>query len=116
MPKLAPNQVPSYRLHKQSGQAIVTLGDRDFLLGKHGSPESRAAYSRLTAEWQANGRNAPRQTGGEVAVSRVIELFWEHAKTYYRTPEGADTGEAENFKQALAAANIERCGGMPRTE
>ena len=30
MPKLASNRVPSYRLHKQSGQAIVTLDGRDF--------------------------------------------------------------------------------------
>jgi len=37
---------PSYRLHKQSGQAVVTLSDhgggrRDFLLGKFGTSESR---------------------------------------------------------------------------
>ena len=37
MPKLKDNQVPSYRLHKQSGQAIVTLSGRDSLLGRHGS-------------------------------------------------------------------------------
>ena len=42
MPKLAPNQVPSYRRHKQSGQAIVSLSGRDFLLGPYGSAASRA--------------------------------------------------------------------------
>jgi hypothetical protein len=33
VPKLKDNQVLSYRPHKQSGQAIVTLSGRDHLLG-----------------------------------------------------------------------------------
>jgi integrase len=41
MPRLQINQAPSYRLHRQSGQAIVTFNGRDVLLGAHGSPESR---------------------------------------------------------------------------
>jgi len=41
-------RVPTYRKHKQSGQAIVTLVDaatrrrRDELLGKHGTKASRS--------------------------------------------------------------------------
>ena len=47
--------VPTYRLHKQSGQAIVTIRTsngrrRDVLLGKYGSPESKADYARVIAE------------------------------------------------------------------
>jgi hypothetical protein len=75
MPKLSRNQVPSYRLHKQSGRAIVTLGGRDFVLGTHGSPESRVEYARLTAEWQANGRNAPLRDAAGTTVSTVIARF-----------------------------------------
>jgi hypothetical protein len=42
--------VPSYRRHKQSGQAVVTLPDglggrRDILLGQYGSKESRLEYA-----------------------------------------------------------------------
>jgi hypothetical protein len=33
MPKLSESRVPSYRLHKQSGQVIVTLSGGDYLLG-----------------------------------------------------------------------------------
>jgi hypothetical protein len=45
-------EVPSYRRHKQSGQAIVTLTDdagrrKDVLLGKHGTAASRHAYARV---------------------------------------------------------------------
>ena len=42
MPKLNENQLPSYRLYKQSGQAIVTLSGRDVLLGKYGTASSKA--------------------------------------------------------------------------
>ena len=56
MPKLKNNQVPAYRLHEQSDQAIVTLSGKDHLLGPHGSSGSRERYDRLIAEWLANGR------------------------------------------------------------
>jgi len=45
--------VPTYRLHKSTNQAIVSLpngfgGRKDFYLGPYGSPESRKEYLRLT--------------------------------------------------------------------
>jgi hypothetical protein len=52
MARYTTDHVPTYRLHKQSGQAIVTLSGQDYLLGKHRSPESRAEYARLLAEWE----------------------------------------------------------------
>jgi hypothetical protein len=57
MPKLNDGAIPKYRLHKQSGQVIVTLSGRD--LGVYGSPESREKYNRLTGEWLAAGRQLP---------------------------------------------------------
>jgi hypothetical protein len=58
------NHVPTYRLHKQSGQAVVTLPDglgnrRDVLLGRYGSTESRKEYTRVLAEWESSGRILP---------------------------------------------------------
>ncbi|QDV27365.1 tyrosine-type recombinase/integrase [Aureliella helgolandensis] len=44
---------PSYRKHKASGKAVVTLNGRDHYLGKHGSADSKRAYARLIAEWAA---------------------------------------------------------------
>ena len=35
-------RTPSYRLHKPTGQAVVTLSGRDIYLGKYGSIESKA--------------------------------------------------------------------------
>ena len=43
--------VPTYRIHKQSGQAVVTINHngkrREILLGKYGMPESRSEYQRI---------------------------------------------------------------------
>lgn len=50
--------VPSYRLHRPSGQAVVTLSGKDLYLGPHGSETSRAEYDRLVMEWLSNGRRA----------------------------------------------------------
>ena len=58
-----PQRTPSYRHHKPSGQAVVTIGRRDIYLGKFDTPESRTEYDRVIAEWLGNGRNsAPRAT------------------------------------------------------
>jgi hypothetical protein len=76
MPKLAPDRVPSYRRHKQSGQAIVTLRGRDHLLGPYGTKASRAEYDRLIAEWVANGRQSRPTAGGDLTVTTLIGRFW----------------------------------------
>jgi hypothetical protein len=39
--------IPAYRHHKHSGQAVVTIGQRDHYLGVHGSPESKVEFERL---------------------------------------------------------------------
>ena len=51
---LVSTRVPSYRLHKPSGRGVVTIGGKDhYLVGPHGSPESKEHYDRLIAEWLA---------------------------------------------------------------
>jgi hypothetical protein len=79
--------IPTYRLHRQSGQAVVTLPDglggrRDVLLGKHGTAESRVEYARVIAEWEANCRRLPT---GEVAatslsVNELALAYWKFAE------------------------------------
>jgi hypothetical protein len=101
MPKLKDNQVPTYRLHKQSGQAIVTLSGRDHLLGPFGSAESREQYDRLIAEWLANGRRPSYRKVEGLSVCRVIAEFWAYARRYYVGRDGGPAKEQANFKQAL---------------
>ncbi len=59
--------IPSYRKHKSSGQAVVTLSGFDFYLGQHGSRVSRAEYDRLVAAWLACGRKVDLESA-EFAV------------------------------------------------
>jgi len=101
---------PSYRLHKQSGQAIVSLplgGNkyRDILLGPHGSDESKQAYARALLECSgAGGLASPPNTGGQFSDIRVSEVclrFWRHAETYYRLVDGSPSGELNIFRHSL---------------
>jgi hypothetical protein len=52
-------RVPSYRRHKPTGQAVVTLNGKDHYLGKWNTAASRAEYGRVTGEWLAGGRCLP---------------------------------------------------------
>jgi hypothetical protein len=100
MPKLKDNQVPSYRLHEQSGQAVVTLNGRNVLLGPHDSRERRDKYHRVTAEWLANGRQLPTPRQAVKVLTR-IPAFWNHAQTYYRKPDGTQTSEVGIYHELL---------------
>jgi hypothetical protein len=102
--------IPTYRLHKQSGQAIVTLTDavgrrRDVLLGKYDTPESRAEYLRVLGEWEAKGhRLAGQEAGSAISVNELFEAFLKHAEGHYRRPDGSVTAELVNFKLAFRLA------------
>lgn len=104
-------RVPSYRRHKQSGQAIVTLNfpggaRKDVPLGEYGSPASHHKYQQVVAEWLQRGRVPEPPGSGEqdVLVEELILRFWNgHVITYYRHLDGTPTTEQENFRQALRA-------------
>jgi hypothetical protein len=58
MPRLI-HKNPSYRKHRASGQAIVTIDAKDIYLGPHCNKASRNEYDRIIGEWLANGRRLP---------------------------------------------------------
>lgn len=93
-------RVPSYRHHKPSGQAVVTVGGRDIYLGKYNSAASRAEYSRVIAEWTANGGSLTATQSSDLTVAELAAAFMRHAKTYYRGPDGKPTTEVANYKPA----------------
>jgi integrase len=86
---------PSYRLHKQSGQAIVSIprGDgtyKDSLLGRYDSPESRIEYNRVIAEWRANScRLTAADLHPDLTVAEVLLQFTIHAEQRYRDEAGS---------------------------
>lgn len=96
-----PASIPSYRLHKPSGQAVVTLNGRDIYLGRWNSPESREAYSRQIAEWTLHGCR-PQTSGarGELTVVELIDAYLAFAKTYY-SRHGKPSSEYTSLKHAL---------------
>jgi integrase len=110
MPKLKKDADPKYRLHRRSGQAMVTLSGLDFSLGAFGSDESKSRYNRLVAKWRDNGRVALREWRHEEAAPRRLEgpsietlvaRYREHLEARRRNPDGTIKREVENIRDAL---------------
>lgn len=78
---------PAYRLHKRSGQAVVTLDGRDHYLGSYSSDlsdPSRRQYDRLIAAWLDGGRRMPGSAATpRMTVADLLDRFWSYAQTYY---------------------------------
>src|SRR3954470_3940666 len=81
MPRLV-NTTPSYRVHKASGQAVVTLNGEDIYLGAHGTAASKREYDRVIGEWLARGRQR-LVSAEQIRVADVIKTYWDHAREYY---------------------------------
>ncbi len=98
MPRLG-NRVPQYRRHKQSGQAIVTINGRDYLLGPFGTSASKLEYDRLITEWLSSGRSTafgvPEHA---ISIVELIVAYLEYAKGYYGDLQ---RGEFANMRYAL---------------
>ena len=74
------HRIPSYRRHRASGQAVVTLNGVNHYLGPWNSPASKAEYDRITSEWLVRGRrlNEPTASRGEILVKELIDGYWAH--------------------------------------
>lgn len=97
-------RLPSYRLHKPSGRAVVTINGRDHYLGPHGSPESLEAYGRLIAQYSA-GRPitlVPDRTEQQrgPTINEIALVFMRHAQSYY-VKNGEQTDEVACIRSAL---------------
>ena len=97
-------KIPSYRRHKASGQAIVTIDGQTVYLGEWQSDASRAKYDRTIAKLLEARRKDPavatRTTPDDLTVNRLILMYWDHAKTYY-VKDGKLSSEASSIRQAL---------------
>lgn len=104
-------KVPSYCLHKASGQAVVRIDGHDRYLGPYGSPASHDAYERAIAEWKTHctegeGEGLARRRGNgtetlpELTVEDVLLRYWLFAQSYY-VKDGKPTKELADMKYAL---------------
>jgi integrase len=71
---------PSYRMHKASGLAIVTLSGKDIYLGEYGTTESKSKYDRVIAEWICRGRT---KTEASPTVNSLTKAYSAHAAQHY---------------------------------
>jgi hypothetical protein len=99
-------KLPSYCLHKGTGQAVVTIDGPDQDLGPHGSPRSKAKYDAVIARWLAT-RHTPalRECAEQIPLAhlRINELlaaYLEYAEQYYRKND-KPTGEVRNIQDAI---------------
>jgi integrase len=99
MPRLT-QAIPKYRLHRQSGQAIVTIHGRDHLLGPHKSTASKVLYDRIIAEWLANGRQPIVSVEDGITITELIARYWKFAEAHY-TKDGEATGELGALRSAF---------------
>ncbi len=96
-------RTPSYRLHKPTGLAVVTIDGRDFYLGKFGTSESRAEFDRILTEWLSNGRRLPTPGSpgeADVSVNEMMLAYVQFADGYY-VKNGKSTTEPVNIGLAL---------------
>lgn len=101
------SRIPSYRLHRATDQAVVTLPDGlggrdDVYLGVYDTDESRREYDRIIAEWIANGRRSLKRSAGDgLTINQLLVAYWRHVEEYYRHADGTPTSEQDNIRQAL---------------
>jgi integrase len=113
-------KIPTYRLHRPTGQAVVRIDGHDFYLGKHGTDASREKYDRLIAEWLTAGRPgapgpASRPGHASLSVDELLLAYWQYARQHYRSPEGTPTQELDNLRHALRYLR-KLYGNMPANE
>jgi hypothetical protein len=76
-------RIPKLRLHKPSGQGVVTIKGRDFYLGPYGSEACLAEYKRLIAELLTSGHwvNPPSRSSGssDLTFNELILAYVGHA-------------------------------------
>ena len=94
-------KIPKMSHHQASDQAVVRLAGKDFYLGPWGTKVARIEYDRVIAEWLAAGRRPSALGVDAITVTEVLAAFWSHAERYYRYPDGTQTNELKNYRDAL---------------
>jgi integrase len=99
--------IPSYRRHRASGQAVVTLNRVDHYLGPWNSAESKSRYDKVVNEWLARGRRLSDRTGADSVL-----LMKELILGYYGHIVATIPEEVDRIKLALKPVR-EMYGELP---
>ena len=90
---------PSLRLHKGTGQGVVTLNGRDYYLGLHGTDKCLANYKRLIGEYKVLGK-AFGVTSKTVGI--LADEYLDYCASHYPA-----TQNSESVQVAVALRYIE---------
>jgi integrase len=92
-------KVPEYSIQKGHGckdRAFVKLQSQKYYLGGYGTPESHEKYNRIVSEYLSNGGAIYRATS-DLTMAELCCIFNDHAKEYYRRPDGTETSQVGNY-------------------
>jgi integrase len=105
-------KLPSYRLHKGSGQAFIQISGRRHYLGKYDSDESHERYDRAIVELVTSPtrdviepggveRGSPaRRPGDDLLIVQLAAGYLSYAEGYYQK-DGKPTGSMDRVRAAL---------------
>ncbi len=96
--------VPSYRLHRGSGQAVVLVNGRDVYLGVHGTPESKTKYQdivrRLMADQAKVEMEHTTKWYTDITLAELAAQYLRHVRAYY-VKDGKPTSQQAGIKAII---------------
>jgi integrase len=98
------SQVPPYRLHRGSGQAVVHINGRDVYLGVHDSPESKEKYQDIIRKLLADRAKAEMdyvvRFHVDITVAELAAKYLPYAEAYY-VKGGKPTSQIGTIKNTI---------------
>lgn len=93
--------IPSYRLHKPSGRAVVTIDGKNHYLGQYGTKKSHQEYNQLMARWFAGGQKLLPEPV-QCSVKCLAAKYLLHCEQYYVSEETEEpTSELKQVELAM---------------
>jgi hypothetical protein len=99
-------RLPRYCHHKATGRACVYLDDKAVYLGPFDSPESKARYKAVIADWLASRALDEKQTEKAappdprpLTVTQLAFRYKRYAESYYK-----GSREVHNLRDAIRPA------------
>lgn len=97
--------IPSYRLHKASGQAVVTIRGQTHYLGRFDSPESRRKYGELLVVLASESSSLPpvgqaAKDEDGISIAELCVDYLSYAETHY-VKNGRQTDEVDCYKSLM---------------
>ena len=90
-------RIPSYRHHKPTNQARVTLDGKDHWLGIYDTKASKDKYDAIVSEWLGTADVGVQ----DLTVAECCLHFWRYAKNRYSKHGKGKYGNAICYRPAL---------------